>query len=204
MLKLKIYPNDNLNIPEMELQADDVVELLNPFLDKIQVDVAKQITAETMLRKRFIKLGVNVKENFKYQKKYYNYCFLAKYLVENNLATWLEYDEDSLDPKKAARLYKNKFIISRKTKEKRIAGRKQFLANLTPEEKKKHFSYLNKENNKKALAAMKVGAINFWSNLTEEKKQEFIAERALKIKDGKEKNKVYPKPIKTELELPFD
>ena len=205
MLKLKIYPNENLNIPEMELQADDVIELLKPYLDKIHVELKKDVIEDTLTRKRFIKIGVNVKEHYKYQKKYYNYCFLAKYLVENNQAEWLEYDADLLDPQKALGALRRKMTPKGVyIKEKISAGRKAFLASLTPEEKKKHFSYLNKENNKKALAAMHKGINNFWSNLTEEERKEFVAKRAEKIKEGKEKNKVYPESIDIKLDLPFD
>ena len=205
MLKLKIFGDKNLDIPEMELQADDVIDLLTPYLDKIKIELKKDVIEETLTRKRFIKIGINVKEDYKYQKKYYNYCFLAKYLVENNKAMWLEYDADLLEPANALRALRRKLVPNdEKSKEKRIAARKAFLTNLTPEDKKKHFSYLTKESNQKALTAMKTGVKSFWNNLNEKEKQDFLEKRALKIKQGKSKKNVYPEPIKIELDLPFE
>jgi hypothetical protein len=182
MLKLNIFNNKKLKTPEMLLQANDVVELLEPFLALIKSD--KQGSYDVVLKDKFSQIGIDVKQNFLRKKKYYNNIFLTTYLVDNKLAKWLEKDDDLLDPQKASRLYKNSFITKQKTKEKRLLGRKKFLENLSPEEKQKQFQHLPKliESNRERI---KKGMKSFWQDMSETERKEFIASRSKKIVETK-------------------
>lgn len=178
MLKLNIFNNKKLKTPEMLLQANDVVELLEPFLALIKSD--KQGSYDVVLKDKFSQIGIDVKQNFQRKKKYYNNIFLTTFLINNNLAKWLEKDDDLLDPQKASRLYRNSFITKQETKEKRLLGRIKFLENLSPEEKQKQFKHLKKlmkDNQPKIKNGMK----SFWKNMTKDEREKFVKNRAEKI-----------------------
>lgn len=178
MLKLNIFNNKKLKTPEMLLQANDVVELLEPFLALIKSD--KQGSYDVVLKDKFSQIGIDVKQFFQRKKKYYNNIFLTTYLIDNNLAKWLEKDADLLDPQKASRLFRNSFITKQETKEKRLLGRIKFLENLSLEEKQKQFKHLKKlmkDNQPKIKNGMK----SFWANMTKDEREKFVKNRAKKI-----------------------
>lgn len=187
MLKLKIFENKKFNIPETIVEADNIVDLLKQHFDLLPLVIYKD--ADANLKQVFKLYNIDIKTYFKRHSIFVNNIFLANYLVENNLAKWLEKTDDLLNPETASRIYKNSALKRKETVNKRIAARKEFVANLTPEDKSKHFQYL-KVKTKKDKKLMSEGMCSFWANMSKEEKEKFLAERGKKISAAKNKKTI--------------
>lgn len=153
MLKIKIYANSELNLPEIELSGNNAKELLEPYLELVPL-TKDCITDDAKLRNRLVTLGLDVKNYYKRNNTYFNTSCLAVYLVQTNKAIWLEYNADELNPKLAA----NKIRANNINNEKARAKQKQVIqnkfANMTAEEKQNYFSYCKNNDTTAARAKM--------------------------------------------------
>ena len=145
MLKIKIYANSELNLPEIELSGNNAKELLYPYLELVPL-TKDCITDDAKLKNRLVTLGLDVKNYYKRNNTYFNTSCLAIYLVQTNKAIWLEYNADELNPKLAANQVRANNVQNKEVAKKREASRKKQgqtmrdkFANMTAEEKQKYF-----------------------------------------------------------------
>ena len=172
MLKIKIYANSELNLPEMELFGNNAKELLGPYLELVPL-TKDCITDDAKLKNRLVTLGLDVKNYYKRNNTYFNTSCLAVYLVQTNKAIWLEYNADELNPKLAAksvRLENVKKTKSTEAIEKQKQTMKNKYANMTTEEKQKHFAYTKNSNTTAARAKVAQDIANM---TTEERNKYF-------------------------------
>lgn len=144
MLKLKVFANKELNLPEMILEGNNSIELLDFYINNVPAGKKNLKSKVAYVDDKLQMLRLDIKK-YNTSSLFKKYAILACFLVQNNMATWLEYDIDLLDPKKAANKMRFKNVAEKRTK---II--KEKYANMTPAEKKEHFSYC--KNNKTDIA----------------------------------------------------
>lgn len=103
-LNLEVYENPELGLPNMVLSGDNVIEMLNPYLDLIKFD---GLTRETLLKARFLKIGVPV-EYWKANQITKMKSIICFYLVKVKKAKWLSFDHNALNPITALQNYRQK------------------------------------------------------------------------------------------------
>ena len=100
MLKLKIYANEILQMPETVCEGANTMELIDPYL--LQSPVVghyKIIFGRCRRACRYLNIPLwGVQKG----KALQSTAYLAMQLVQNGFAEWVEFNEDEFDPAKAA------------------------------------------------------------------------------------------------------
>lgn len=167
MLKLKIYTNEILQVPETVCEGINTMELIDPWLKSSPVVGKYKIIFGRCRRAcRYLNIPLwGVQKG----KALQSTAYLAMQLVQNGLAEWVEFNEDEFDPAKAAvaiRLENSKNSHLKPLSEQSLkqksesmkrawARRHAMLAEMTEEEKEK----LKQERLEKRLAKKLAKAI---------------------------------------------
>ena len=131
MLKLKIYANENLQIPETVMEADNTVDLIDPvLLSSPMTGHYKGIYGRLRRAARYTGLPMwGVLRNKAYQSS----AFLIDQMVKNGLAEWLEFDAELFNPAEAILRKRKKQIAD--SKEKACSRRREYFSNMTEEDR---------------------------------------------------------------------
>lgn len=131
MLKLKIYANENLQIPETVMEADNTVDLIDPvLLESPMTGHYKGIYGRLRRAARYTGLPMwGVLRNKAYQSS----AFLVDQMVKNGLAEWIEFDAELFNPANAVHRKRQKQMDNNQAKAR--IGRNEYLANMSDEEK---------------------------------------------------------------------
>lgn len=131
MLKLKIYANENLQITETVMEADNTVDLIDPvLLGSPMTGHYKGIYGRLRRAARYTGLPMwGVLRNKAYQSS----AYLIDQMVRNGLAAWLEFDADLFNPANALRRKQQKQIADNQAKAQ--AGRLEYFANMTDDDR---------------------------------------------------------------------
>jgi hypothetical protein len=99
MLKLKIYANENMQMPERICEADNTIKLLDPYLlESPMTNIYKGIYGRLRRAARYMGIPMwGVLRNKAFQSS----AYLADQIVKLGLGEWLYFDSDLFDPKKA-------------------------------------------------------------------------------------------------------
>lgn len=131
MLKLKIYANENLQIPETEMEADNTVDLIDPvLLESPATGHYKGIYGRLRRAARYTGLPMwGVLRNKAYQSS----AFLVDQMVKNGLADWIEFDAELFDPANAVHRKRQKQMDNNQAKAQ--AGRLEYFATMTEDDR---------------------------------------------------------------------
>jgi hypothetical protein len=133
MLKLKIYANENLQIPETVMEAENTVDLIDPvLLSSPMTGHYKGIYGRLRRAARYTGLPM---WGVLRSKAFQSSAFLVDQMVKNGLAEWLIFDAELFDPVKAVRRKRQKQMDNNQAKAR--VGRNKYLANLTAEDREK-------------------------------------------------------------------
>lgn len=99
MLKLKVYANENLQMPEKILTGVNTVELLDPYLIESPV-TGKYTTLYGRYRRTARYTGVPL-WGIERGKSLQNCAFIIDNWVKLGLAEWMEFHEEEFNPRKA-------------------------------------------------------------------------------------------------------
>ena len=138
MLKLKVYANENLQMPEKVLTGVNTVELLDPYLIESPV-TGKYTTLYGRYRRTARYTGVPL-WGIERGKSLQNCAFIIDNWVKLGLAEWMVFIEEEFDPRKA--ICKIRSDILKKQKPKTLehianatAGLRKFHATVSAERK---------------------------------------------------------------------
>jgi hypothetical protein len=184
MLKLKIYANENLQTPEMVMEADNTVDLIDPvLLSSPMTGHYKGIYGRLRRAARYTGLPMwGVLRNKAYQSS----AFLVDQMVRNGLAEWIEFDAELFNPAEALRRKQRKQIADNQAKVQ--AGRLKYFANMTDEDRARWGAAISAGHAKsraKKLAEMPVDEVEKL-RLAEERKQKRLEKKlARQIASGR-------------------
>lgn len=139
MLRLKIYKNELLQMPETELAGENTTELLDPYLTQCQL--TKQYkTIYGRLRRAARYAGIPMWGILR-NKALQSSAFLADQMVKLGMAEWLEFNEDQFNPRKAIGHMRNQRLNQEPKTEEHLEKLRQSHAvmyqNMTEEQKAK-------------------------------------------------------------------
>lgn len=131
MLKVKIYANEALQIPETVMEADNTVELIDPvLLSSPATGHYKGIYGRLRRAARYTGLPMwGVLRNKAYQSS----AFLVDQMVKNGLAEWLEFDAELFNPANAVHRKRQKQMDNNQAKAQ--AGRLEYFATMTEDDR---------------------------------------------------------------------
>lgn len=184
MLKLKIYANENLQIPETVMEADNTVDLIDPVLQKSPITGHyKGIYGRLRRAARYTGLPMwGVLRNKAYQSS----AFLVDQMVKNELAEWVEFDAELFDPAKAILRKRKKQILD--SREKSNEKRRETIANMSAEDRARWGAAISAgwaKRRAKKLAEMPVDEVEKL-RLAEERKQKRLEKKlARQIASGR-------------------
>lgn len=184
MLKLKIYANENLQIPETVMEADNTVDLIDPvLLESPATGHYKGIYGRLRRAARYTGLPMwGVLRNKAYQSS----AFLVDQMVRNKLAEWIEFDAELFDPAKAILQKRKKQTAD--SMEKAHAKRRETIANMSAEDRARWGAAISAgwaKRREKKLAEMPVDEVEKL-RLAEERKQKRLEKKlARQIASGR-------------------
>jgi hypothetical protein len=175
MLKLKIYANENLQIPETVMEADNTVDLIDPVLQESPLTGHyKGIYGRLRRAARYTGLPMwGVLRNKAYQSS----AFLVDQMVRNELAEWIEFDAELFAPAKAILRKRKKQILD--SREKSNAKRRETIANMSAEDRARWGAAISAgwaKRRAKKLAEMPVDEVEKL-RLAEERKQKRLEKK---------------------------
>lgn len=131
MLKLKIYANEKLQIPETVMEADNTVDLIDPVLmESPMTGHYKGIYGRLRRAARYTGLPMwGVLRNKAYQSS----AFLVDQMVKNGLAEWIEFNSELFDPANAVHRKRQKQMDNNQKKAQ--AGRLEYFAKMTEDDR---------------------------------------------------------------------
>ena len=184
MLKLKIYANENLQIPERVMEADNTVDIIDPVLQESPMTGHyKGIYGRLRRAARYTGLPMwGVLRNKAYQSS----AFLVDQMVRNELAEWIEFDAELFDPAKAILRKRKKQIFD--NREKSNEKRRETIANMSAEDRARWGAAISAgwaKRRAKKLAEMPVDEVEKL-RLAEERKQKRLEKKlARQIASGR-------------------
>ena len=137
MLKLKVYANENLQMPETELVGENMIEVLDPYLKQCPRTM-QYSTPFGRLRRAARYAGIPMWGIMR-NKALQSGAYLADQMVKMGMAEWIEFNEEQFNPQKAIGAMRNKRLNTKpRTAEhnaKLLQGQRAFHANVTKEKK---------------------------------------------------------------------
>ena len=137
MLKIKIYANENMQMPERVLEADNTMALLDPYLlESPMTNIYKGTYGRLRRAARYMGIPMwGIMRNKAFQSS----AYLADQIVKLGLGEWIYFDSDLFDPKKAISRerasHDTKYLMTENTRAKLSAVHKLRCQNMTEEEK---------------------------------------------------------------------
>lgn len=136
MLRLKIYANEKLEMPEMILEGINTIKLMTPYF-MASPKTNKYTTAYGRVRRAARYAGLPMWGIIN-GKNAQNCAFFADQMVKENLAEWLEWHEEEFNPQKATSAERARHVPKGRNvdrnKKTSIAMKKVF-QNISPERK---------------------------------------------------------------------
>lgn len=184
MLKLKIYANENLQIPETVMEADNTVDLIDPVLQESPMTGHyKGIYGRLRRAARYTGLPMwGVLRNKAYQSS----AFLVDQMVRNELAEWIEFNAELFSP--AAAILRQRKKQTADSMGKAHAKRRETIANMSAEDRARWGAAISAgwaKRREKKLAEMPVDEVEKL-RLAEERKQKRLEKKlARQIASGR-------------------
>lgn len=199
MLKLKVYANENLQMPEKILAGENMIEVLDPYL-KESPRTKQYTTPFGRLRRAARYAGIPMWGILR-NKALQSGAFLADQMVKVGMAEWVEFNEEQFNPQKAIGAMRNKRLNTKpRTAEhnaKLLQGQRAFHANVTEEKKAalnaaKRAGWAKRRENPNAPKIIKPPQTEeLRKKISETRKKQFAAmteeqkaERSAKLKAG--------------------
>jgi hypothetical protein len=178
MLRLKIYKNELLLMPEVELTGNNTMELMDPYLRQCPL-TAKYQTIYGRLRRAARYAGIPMWGILR-NKAMQSSAFLVDQMVKLGMAEWLEFNEEEFNPRTAIGKMRNTRLNQHPKTEEHLEKLRQSHAVM--------YKNMTEEQKEKRSAALKAG----WAKRRENPnsppiKKEITPEHRANIKAAKQK-----------------